>query len=98
MRMPEPDAKVLSRRAEIVEGQGVPFFQPLYELIELIEEDIDYFQCSAKIENARAILKRGTSSHCQIATYDEAVAADAMPDEVLKTVVDMLEAETVIGF
>jgi len=26
------------------------------------------------------------------------VAADAMPDEVLKTVVDMLEAETVIGF
>jgi len=43
MRMPEPDAKVLSRRAETVEGQVVPFPQPLDELIEVIEEDIDYF-------------------------------------------------------
>jgi carboxylate-amine ligase len=43
-------------------------------------------------------LKRGTSSHRQIATYDEVVAAGALPDEALKTVVDMLVAETVTGF
>lgn len=78
-------------------GQVVPFAQLLEELIELIAEDIDYFQCAAEIENARAILKRGTSSHRQIAVYDEAVAGGAQPQEALKAVVDMLVAETVAG-
>ena len=54
MRMPEPDAKMLSRRAEIVEGQGILFSQPLYELIELIEEDIDYFHRGLEIGRATA--------------------------------------------
>ncbi len=79
-------------------GQVVPFAQLLEELIELIAEDIEYFQCAAEIENARAILKRGTSSHRQIAVYDEAVAGGAQPQEALKAVVDMLVAETVAGF
>jgi hypothetical protein len=33
----------------------------------------------------------------QIATYDEAVAGGAEPQEALKAVVDMLVAETVSG-
>ncbi|MBL6935370.1 MAG: carboxylate-amine ligase [Alphaproteobacteria bacterium] len=78
-------------------GQVTPFPELLEELIELIAEDIEFFQCADEIENARAILKRGTSSHRQIAVYDEAVAGGAAPEEALKAVVDMLVAETVAG-
>ena len=69
----------------------------LAELLDLIEEDAEYFGCTAEVERARGILAEGTSAHRQLAIWNEAQAAGADSASALRTVVDWLTEETVAG-
>ena len=78
-------------------GAIVPHSENLGELIELIREDSDALGCTAEVEHAWKILERGTSAHRQVATYERALAAGALPREALNAVVDMLIEESRVG-
>jgi glutamate---cysteine ligase / carboxylate-amine ligase len=78
-------------------GAIVPHEENLGELIELVREDSDALGCTAEVEHAWKILKRGTSAHRQVATYERAIAAGAAPREALESVVDMLIQDSRVG-
>lgn len=78
-------------------GELVPYPELLEEMLVLIREDAQYFDCVAEVEHARAILDRGTSAHWQVKTYEDALSKGASQDEALKAVVDMLVKETMHG-
>ncbi len=78
-------------------GQIVPYPQLLDELLEVIREDAEFFDCVAEVEHAREILRRGTSAHWQLKAYREAKEAGASNQEAIKAVVDMLIRETQHG-
>ena len=78
-------------------GQRVPYSELIDELVELIREDAEALGCVAEVENARAIVTRGTSAKRQLNTFHAAVEAGASPREALQAVVDMLIEETVAG-
>ena len=78
-------------------GEIVPYPVLLEEMLVLIREDAQFFGCVAEVEHARAILDRGTSSHWQVKTYEDALADGASKEEALKAVVDMLVKETMHG-
>ena len=75
----------------------VPFPELLEELITLIREDAEFFDCVAEIERAREILERGTSAHKQVAAWQEACQAGKEDADALRDVVDMLIEETAHG-
>ncbi len=75
-------------------GDIVPFPDLLEEMLALIEEDADHFQCRAQVEHARTIIARGTSAHWQLRTYREALESGADHDEAVRRIVDMLIEET----
>ena len=75
-------------------GEVVPFSRLLDELIELTAPEAARFGCADEIASLRAILKRGTSAHRQVAAYEEALKAGKSKDEALKAVVDWLIGET----
>lgn len=75
----------------------VPFADLVEELLELILEDAEHFNCTDEVQHARAILRRGTSAHWQLKTFDEAKADGADDHEALQAVVDMLIRETLHG-
>lgn len=79
-------------------GKGciVPYAELLEEMLELIQEDAAYFGCEAEVVHSRNILKRGTSAHRQIRTYNEALAAGANSAQALRAVADLLVEETVL--
>ncbi len=76
-------------------GEIVPFADLLEEMLALIEEDAEHFQCTEQVEHARSIIARGTSAHWQLRTYQEALDSGADHDDALQRVVDMLIEETV---
>ena len=78
-------------------GEIVPYGDLLEEILVLIREDAQHFDCVAEVEHARTILDRGTSAHWQLATYQQAIAGGASEDDAFKTVVDMLVEETLHG-
>lgn len=78
-------------------GELVPFSELVEEWIELILEDAEHLGCVADIENAREILRRGTSADQQRAVYAKQLAAGASEEDALRAVVDMLIEETVAG-
>jgi len=78
-------------------GAIIPYPDLLEELLELVREDAEHFGCVAEVENARDILKRGSSAHRQVAIYREALEAGATGWEALAKVVDWLVDETVVG-
>ncbi len=80
-------------------GKGivVPYAELLEEMLMLIREDAEYFDCVSEVQHARQILARGTSAHLQIKTYNDAKAAGAANMEALQAVVDMLIEETLHG-
>lgn len=80
-------------------GRGciVPYADLLEEIIELVREDAEYFDCEAELEHARTILSGGTSAHRQLDIYHKALAAGATQHEALVAVVDMLIEETLLG-
>ncbi len=76
-------------------GKVVPYPDLLEELLELLRPDAERLDCVAEIEQARDILKRGSSAHRQVAIYDAAVAGGASKVEALKSVADWLIEETI---
>ena len=78
-------------------GEIVPFPELLDELIRLIREDAEFFDCVAELERAHEILQRGTSAHKQVAVWQEALQAGKEEGEALRDVVDMLIEETAHG-
>jgi len=78
-------------------GEVIPVAELMAELMELIREDAQDFDCVAEIEHSTEILRRGTSAHRQLAAYAKAKDAGAEHIEALRAVVDLLIAETVTG-
>jgi len=78
-------------------GEIVAYRELLEEILVLIREDAQHFDCVAEVEHARTILDRGTSAHWQLATYQQAIAGGASEDDAFKAVVDMLVEETLHG-
>lgn len=75
----------------------IPYPELLDELLDLIREDANFFECVAEVEHARAILGRGTSAHKQIAVWQQARSNGSDDPEALRAVVDMLVEETAHG-
>ncbi len=75
-------------------GSIVPFEELLDELIEISIEDAKILGCDKEVMATKNILKRGTSAHRQLKTYELSIAAGKNKDEALNDVVDMLINET----
>jgi len=82
---------------DFAKGDVVPFEKLLDELLELTHEDAKLLGCEKEVFNAKDILKRGTSAHRQLKTYESSKAKGNSDDESLKNVVDQLIAETATG-
>ena len=78
-------------------GELVPYADLLDELLDLIAEDADALGCTREIENAREIVRRGTSADRQLAVYARAKQDGMGNEDALKAVVDWLIAETQLG-
>ncbi len=78
-------------------GKGcvVPYPELLEEMLALVQEDAQFFDCEAELNHAWEILRRGSSAHRQVRVFEEASAAGASREEALKAVVDFLIRETV---
>ena len=74
-------------------GEITPFSDLLEEIIELIQEDAAFFESSAEIENARDILRHGTSAERQRQAYSSARDAGKDDHEALQSVVRHLIEE-----
>ena len=78
-------------------GEIVPYADLVEEILELVRDDAQYFDCVAEVEHARDILRRGTSAHWQIQAYSDSKEAGASHEDALKAVVDLLIDETMHG-
>lgn len=78
-------------------GEIVPFPDLMEELLGILREDAEFFDCVKEIEHARNIISRGTSSHLQVETYRAALQSGATPEEALRRVVDALIEATGAG-
>lgn len=78
-------------------GEIVPFAELMEELLELIAEDMEYFDCRDDVSHTRSIVANGTSADRQIARYKSLIDAGSSEQEALKCVVDGLIQETVQG-
>ena len=79
---------------DLARGELVAFPQLVAELIALVRDDAAELGCLRELEHLATILRRGTSAHRQIGTYEEARAAGASEREALQAVVDFLVKET----
>ncbi|MEM7428492.1 MAG: carboxylate-amine ligase [Pseudomonadota bacterium] len=77
-------------------GAVVPFADLMDELIELVHEDAEAMGCIDEIEHVRKIVERGSSADRQRRTYEQALKDGASVEEALKSVVDLLIAETAV--
>lgn len=78
-------------------GEIVPFPDLMEELLGILREDAEFFDCVKEIEHARNIISRGTSSHMQVEAYRAALQSGATPEEALRRVVDALIEATEAG-
>lgn len=78
-------------------GEIVPYADLVEEIIALVREDAEFFGCTAEVEHAREILRRGTSAHRQRAVFAQAIEGGANREDALKAVVDLLIEDTVAG-
>lgn len=78
-------------------GEIVAFADLLEELLELIREDIEFFDCRKEVEHARDIVRDGTSADRQAERYAAFLENGASEEEALRAVVDGLIAETAQG-
>ena len=74
-------------------GEITPFGDLLEEIIDLVQEDAAFFESSAEIENARDILRHGTSAERQRQAYSSARDAGKDDHEALQSVVRHLIEE-----
>lgn len=75
-------------------GERVPFATLIEEILEMVREDAERFDCVSEIEHIREIVRRGTSAHRQLHVFSAARTAGADSQEALEAVVDMLITET----
>jgi carboxylate-amine ligase len=78
-------------------GEIVPFEELIDEVIELVTEDAEYFNCRHELEHMRTIVREGTSAHRQVHAYKQALANGLDHEQALQSVVDMLIEETLLG-
>lgn len=78
-------------------GRVIPYTDLVEEILGFVREDAEFFGCTAEVEHAREILRRGTSAHRQVRVYENALARGAERPEALRAVVDNLIEETVVG-
>lgn len=71
-------------------GEIVSFEALIDELVELVREDAEALDCASEIENARAIVKRGTAADEQRAVYVDSLQAEQAHDAALRDVVKHL--------
>ncbi|MEL6949336.1 MAG: carboxylate-amine ligase [Pseudomonadota bacterium] len=79
---------------DLAKGDVIPFSELLEEIIELVAEDADALGCTNEILSLRNILERGSSSHRQVACYEQAIAQGKSEDDALTAVVRQLINET----
>jgi len=82
---------------DFAKGDIVPFEKLLDELLELTYEDAKLLGCEKEVLAVKDILRRGTSAHRQLKTYESSKASGKSVDDSLKNVVDQLIAETAAG-
>ena len=75
-------------------GEIPPCSTLLDEIIELIGDDAEALDSVNEIEHLRTIIKKGTSSHRQLAIYAKAPETGASRHDALIGAVDMLIKET----
>lgn len=75
----------------------VPYADLVDEIITLVREDADFFNCQAAIEHLRLITSEGTSADRQLARYAAAKSDGATEDEALIAVVDGIAEESLAG-
>lgn len=75
-------------------GEIVPCNALLDEIIELVGEDAEALGCVNEIKHLKTIMKRGTSSHRQLAAYNKALEKGLDQHDALVKVVDLLIKET----
>ncbi len=75
-------------------GEILPFSTLQDEITELVGEDAEALGCVDEIGHLRTIMKKGTSSHRQLATFAKALDNGASRHDALVGVVDMLIKET----
>jgi carboxylate-amine ligase len=78
-------------------GKIVPFADLAEELMELVAEDMDYFNCADEVAHSRTIIANGTSADRQVSRYKSFIESGADEEDALKAVVDSLIEETVHG-
>ena len=71
-------------------GEIVPCADLFEELLGLLRQDAEFFDCWNEIAHAREITRNGTSAHAQLETYDEARRSGSTNEEALRQVVDTL--------
>jgi len=76
-------------------GEIVAYPTLLEELIGYLHSDAQEAGCLREVLHAREILRRGTSAHWQLDTYEQGCAEGLDPTDALRRVVDMLRRETV---
>ena len=82
---------------DLAKGEVVPFEDLLDELCSLVAEDARALGCEHEIAGVRDILTRGTSAHRQLKAYELERASGASVEDSLKSVVDILVADTAEG-
>ena len=75
----------------------VPYATLFEEILTLIREDAEYFDCIKEVEHGRTIIDRGTSAHLQVERWKESKDAGRQESAALCEVVDLLRQETVHG-
>ncbi len=78
-------------------GETVPFVDLVDEMIVLIAEDAEFFDCEKEVAHARTILADGTSADRQLSVYERHLEEGASAEVALSAVVDQLIEETVQG-
>jgi glutamate---cysteine ligase / carboxylate-amine ligase len=73
----------------------VPLPDLIDELIEILRPHAEALGCTAEVEHARTIARRGTSADHQLKVYHDALAAGASDHEAQVAVVDWLVAQSV---
>lgn len=76
------------------EGCITPCEDLIEELIDMLTPDATELGCLKEVEHMRIILKRGTSAHRQLKTFEEEQNKGASRKEALVSVVDQLITET----
>lgn len=78
-------------------GTLVPFADLIDELIQMVTEDATEIGCLDEVLRAREIVVSGTGADRQLATLEEQLGRGVEREAAMKSVVDMLIAETVAG-